>query len=175
MLLDEAVKKQPESDALGNSRAAIWIRQGRYDEAEGHYRKVLAEHSADTRALNNLSWLLALRDPSNASEALELINRAIELQGDDAGLVDTRAIVRLRLGDREQIQKAVDELSGIRGEHPRNPDFAFHLALALQKSGLSDQARAEFLKSTELGMTPRLLDPLILAAYQQLRKELFPQ
>ena len=77
----EAVRKRPEAVVLASKLGAVWIRQGRFDEAEGLLRRLLVSDPDNADALNNLAWLLALRDESRTSEALVLIDRAIEAQG----------------------------------------------------------------------------------------------
>ena len=62
--LREASQKRPDLIVLSNKLAAIWIRQGRFDEAEQLYSRLLDSNPDDAEALNNLSWLLALRDPN---------------------------------------------------------------------------------------------------------------
>ena len=78
----EASRKRPDLLGLSSKLAAIWIRQGRFDEAEALSRSWKA--IAITEALNNLAWLLALRypgKPDKTDEALEMINLAIEVGG----------------------------------------------------------------------------------------------
>ena len=76
--------------------AAIRMRQGRFDEAENLFRRSLASNPR-IRGLNNLAWLLSHRDRASPG-ALELINRAIDVAGEDPGLLDTRAVIFLQLG-----------------------------------------------------------------------------
>jgi len=72
------------------------------------------------------------------------------------------------------IDKAVEDLGNARASDSRNPGFALHLAWAYQARGQSDQARVQFQEAEKLGLKPQALDPLELAVFQQLRKQLFP-
>ena len=65
--------------SLASNLGVIWIRQGRFDEAEAIIRRVSGSNPDNADALNSLAWLLALRDHAKAEEALGLINKAIEL------------------------------------------------------------------------------------------------
>jgi predicted Zn-dependent protease len=168
----EAVRKHPEAVVLASKLGVIRIRQGRFDEAEGLFRGLLASNPNNVDALNNLAWLLALRDESRTSEALVLIDRAIEAQGPIPSLIDTRAVVLIQAG---QLDKAVEDLSTARTSNASKPSFALHLAWAYQAKGQGDKARASLKEAEELGLKPRALDPLELAVYQRLRKELFPE
>ena len=168
----EAVQKRPDATLLASKLGVIGIRQGRFDEAEGLFRRLLASNPDNVDALNNLAWLLALRDSGKAVEAVELIGRAIRIQGETPSLADTRAVACIQLG---QIDRAVEELLAIRKQAPQNPSFALHLAWAYHAKGQSDQARTELQNAEKLGLKPRALDPLEFAIFQRLRKELSPE
>jgi Flp pilus assembly protein TadD len=78
-------------------------------------------------------------------------------------------VARLQLG---QVDRALEDLRAIRKQSPRNPTFALHLAWAYQANGQRDQARMQLQEAEQLGLRPRALDPLELAIFQRLRKEL---
>jgi cellulose synthase operon protein C len=170
--LAEAVRKRPDLVVLASKLGVIWIHQGRFDEAEGSFRQILASDPYNIDALNSLAWLLALRDESKTQEALVLIDRAIEAQGPAPSLIDTRGVVRIRAG---QFDKALEELTNARAENGQNPSFALHLAWAYFSNGKRDQARTELQQAEKLGLKLRALDPLEHAVFQRLWKELFPR
>ena len=167
----EAVRKKPDATVLASTLGAVWIRQGRFDDAEGLLRRLMVSDPNNAVVLNNLAWLLALRDENKSHEALVLIGRAIEAQGPTPSLLDTRAVVLIRAG---QLDKAVEDLSTARASDASKPSFALHLAWAYSAKGQSDNARASLKEAEKLGLKPRALDPLELAVFQRLRKELFP-
>jgi len=134
-------------------------------------RHVLTDAPNNAGALNTLAWLLSLRDRGKAEEAATLVNRAVAALGESPSLSDTRAAARNKLG---QIDRALEDLRAIRKQAPRNPSFALHLAWAYHAKGENDQARTELQDAEKLGLRPKALDPLELAVFQQLRKELFP-
>src|SRR5262249_41947967 len=123
----EAVRKRPDAVLLTSKLGVIWIRQGRFDEAEGLFRRLLAADPDSADALNSLAWLIALRDPGKAGEAVALIDRAVTIQGESPSLADTRAVARIQL---RQVDQALAELLAIRKQSPLNPSFALHLAWA---------------------------------------------
>jgi predicted Zn-dependent protease len=100
-----------------------------------------------------------------------LIDRAIALQGDALSLADTRAVARIRLG---RIDQALDDLVAIRKRAPQNPSYAFHLAWAYLAKGQRERARAQLQEAEKFGLRARRLDPLELAVFQRLQKELSP-
>ena len=125
----EAVRRRPESDLLTARLATIWIRQGRFHEAEALCGDP-ASNPDNAGALNALAWLLALRDQGKSQEAIELIDHAIEVLGENPSLVDTRAVARIQSG---QVDRAIEELRAIRKQAPANPSFALHLAWAYRE------------------------------------------
>ncbi len=168
----EAVRKQPEAvrPRLPSSGRSGSARVGS-TRRRRLLRGLLASDPDNVGALNTLAWLLALRDQGKTQEAIELIDRAIEIVGENPSLLDTRAVARIKLG---QIDQAVEELPAIRKQAPQKPSFALHLAWAYQAQGQTDQARKELQEAEKLGLKPQALDPLELAVFQRLRKELFP-
>src|SRR5262249_39612933 len=143
----EAIQKRPDAVLLASKLGVIQIRLGRFDEAERVLRRLLAGHPDNTDVLNNLAWLLALREPARATEALELINHAIDVAGAVPSLVDTRSVVQIRAG---QLDQAIVELDRARAMDPRNPSLALHLAWAYQGQGRLDEARKAFQQARDL-------------------------
>jgi Flp pilus assembly protein TadD len=167
--LVEAVRKRPNAVRLGTDLGVLWIRQGRSEEAESLYRRILGGSPDDPEALNNLAWLLALRHESKAQEALGLIERAINDQGPIPHLVDTRAVACIRDG---QIDRAVQDLTQAQRSDPNNPSFARHLAWAYQLKGRSEEAKRLFQKAGELGWKIGNSDPPERAFMERIRKDL---
>ena len=166
----DAVRKRPDSALLTAGLGTIWIRQGRFDEAEALCRRVLATNPDNVGALNTLAWVLAFRDQAKTKEAIELIDHAVEVLGENPSLVDTRAVARINSG---HFDRAVQELLAIRKQVPRNPSFAHsHLAWAYHAKGQIDQACTELRMAEKLGLKPRVLNPLERAVFERLRKAL---
>jgi tetratricopeptide (TPR) repeat protein len=167
----EAIEKSPDMISLATRMAAFWLQQGRFEEAEDMLRRVLLSSPDDPAALNNLAWLLAFRDKERASEAQELIDRAIEVDGPDPTLLDTRAVVLIQQG---RLDQAIDQLTRAVADHPAAMSFARHLAWAHEAKGNVEEARKEFSRAESLGLKPLELDPLERAVVEQLRSHLFP-
>jgi len=168
-LVAEAVRKRPGAVLLAAKLGVIWIRQGRFDDAEGLFRRLLTSDPDNTDALNSLAWLLALQDQSKTQEALALVDRAIEIQGPIPSLLDTRAVVLIRAG---QPGKAIQDLREVQTRDPGNPTAALHLGWAYQKSGQVDEARTAFQKARELGWKLANRDPLERAFMEKLQRDL---
>jgi tetratricopeptide (TPR) repeat protein len=167
----EAVRKLPDAIGLATNLGVIWIFQGRFDEAEALYRRVLRGNPENSDALNGLAWLLALRDRSQAEEALGLINKAVDIYGPNPTLVDTMAVALIRANHLDQ---AIEQLTQALKRAPERASLALHLAWAHEVKGQRDQARGQFLKAEGLGLKIQALDPLERPIVQELRGHLFP-
>jgi cellulose synthase operon protein C len=86
---------------------------GQRENAIAAYRQVLEREPNNIVALNNLAWTLA-SDSQKAAEALELVERAINLAGPMDDLLDTRARIRFESGDAQaglrDLTEAVSEV-----------------------------------------------------------------
>ncbi len=106
--------------------AAIQDRLEQYDEEEASYRRALAlDDGTRIDALNNLAYLLALRN-KDLPEAQSLVGKAIALSGPRTSLLDSRAVVELAAGQSDaalaDLQAAVSDGAA--------PVHLFHLARA---------------------------------------------
>jgi predicted Zn-dependent protease len=164
--LEPAIEKKSEP-ALLMALASLRDIQGRYDDSTALHRRVLDTDPDNVAALNNLAWVLALRG-GKASEALSLINRAIELFGPEARLLDTRAVVHLVAGENADaiadLAKALDQKEAAL--------YSFHLALAHHRTGMDEKARSALRVAQAAGLTVDMLHPLERTAFRQLCADL---
>jgi len=141
--------------------------RGKYQDVEAIYRSILQQDPHNIAALNNQAWLLAqLND--RGSEALPLINRAIELMGPRPELLDTRALVQMKLGRADQ---AIGDLEHVTAEAPTATRW-FHLACAHQQGHNQQAARQALRRARELGLQPAHLHPLERQAWGRVFEEL---
>jgi cellulose synthase operon protein C len=166
----EAIRKSPSAaGSLRPKLATMYSRRGRYDEAEALFRQILVSDPDNVETLNNLAWELALREPGEPREALELIDRAIEKRGLISTFVDTRAVALIQAGDPD---RAAQELRAAQVADPKNVSLALHLAWAYQSSGKVDAARNAFQVAEELGFRPEARHPLERGFIDRLRGQL---
>lgn len=154
-------------DELENQRAILWTLEGRREDAMGLYRKLLAQDPNNPVVLNNLAWMLALTG-SELDNALEYINKAVDIVGAFAALLDTRAIVRLA---RNEPDLALSDLAAAIGSMP-SPVYYFHLARARLANQEKDLALDALEKAEDLGLKPTDIDPLERAIYADVLAEL---
>ncbi|MGP0065145.1 MAG: tetratricopeptide repeat protein [Isosphaeraceae bacterium] len=166
----EALRKSPSAAAaLRPKLATIYSKQGRYDEAETLFRQILISEPDNVETLNNLAWVLAVREPGVPREALELVDRAIEKAGHLSTLVDTRAVALIRVGEAD---RAAQELRDAKRADPENVSLALHLAWAYQAAGKPDEAQKAFRLAEELGLKPESRAPLERDFIDRLRRQL---
>jgi Tfp pilus assembly protein PilF len=136
------------------------------------YRRVLQPDNDPKSivALNNLSWLLAQRstDPSKHQEALGHIEEALEEIGRRADLLDTRGLVRMKLG---QDTAALADFRDAAADMP-TPAHLFHLARAHYKAKDKSNASKALKLAQEQGLQASVLHPSEQSEYQKLLMEL---
>jgi tetratricopeptide (TPR) repeat protein len=141
--------------------------QGRYGEAIALYRQVLAQDPHHVMVLNNLAYLLALKE-GKGNEALDLLKKALTTAGPLAELLDTRALVYLSLGRADLALKDLEEAAR---EGPAAAVY-FHLAqahlLARDRAAATDALR----RARGLGLQASQLHALERPILQRLGSEL---
>ena len=100
---------------------------------------------------------------------MKLINRAIELRGPTASLIDTKAVVLIRA---KKLKEARDALDDARKIDKKNYSVALHLAWALRDEGKKDEAKKAFQEAVKLGWKADRSDPLERRLIDELRQEL---
>jgi Tfp pilus assembly protein PilF len=167
--LQEESKKAPKSAYLYLHLADLRDLQRDYKKSQEYCSKALEQEQNNLVALNNLAWLLS--QDGKAAEALTLINRAIEVGGPRAELLDTRATVQLALG-RSDLALADLEAAQPEGQEP--PTMLLRKAQAQKLAG-NTQAAIDLLKKADAakpGLKTLPLHPLEEANLKKLRDEL---
>jgi tetratricopeptide (TPR) repeat protein len=147
--------------------AALRDFQGRHAEAIDLYRQVLSQNSNNPMALNNLAWLLALKDGKH-DEALELVDKVIKTMGPNPSLLDTRAVIYLKMRRTDQ---AIQDLEEAVATLP-TPANCFHLAEAYQtgKRAPDPKAQKAFEDGLNVGLKAERLHSLEREDFHRLRQ-----
>ena len=145
-ILKDALKKFRRPPLLLLIIADFYAGEQRYDEAERCYREILARDPKEIRSLNNLASLLAIRQVK-LDEALQLVNRALEISGPIAAMLDTRAMVYLAA---DKPEKALDDFSAAVANGP-TPVHLFHQAQAYDQAGKKSQCGDGLPQRREVG------------------------
>jgi len=166
-ILSGAIEKRGEEIPLLLAMAELRSIEKRYEDTEKVYRDVLAKEPDNIIALNNLAVFLSLRG-LKLDESMQLVNRAIELAGPVATLLDSRASVYLALG---KWQQSLDDLSMALAEEPTGIRF-FHQAQAYALGGKKKEALAAMKMADGYGLKVEHLQPLERAGYRQIKEDL---
>jgi tetratricopeptide (TPR) repeat protein len=163
--LDDSLAK-----ATGKARAALLQQlaavrnlQHDYAAAADLYRRALQEDPRDILAMNNLAFLLSVRD-GKTDEALQMLERAKKLIGPNPDLLDTEAIVRLKRGEVDAARKLLEEVLAA----APSASAYFHLAQVESKAAQKLDARLAWRRAEELKLQRLTLHPLEREAHDQL-------
>ena len=150
-------------------KAALLAIRGDVSTARNLYYQVLESRPKDYTALNNLAWLLALTgNEQERTQALTIIERAIQLIGPKPTLLDTRAVVFQSL---REFDKAEHDLRLAIGTQP-SPVYLYHLACVQLAKGQKPAAIETFQKAKDLGLSLQTVDPLERTIYKQVQSTL---
>ena len=135
-VLDAALATYPRQDDLLYARAMVAERLDRLDILERDLRAIIARDPDHAEALNALGYTLADRT-DRYREALDLVERALDLEPDRSHIIDSMGWVLYRLGRHEE---AAEHL---RRSYEITPDpvVAAHLGEVLWVLGRREEAR----------------------------------
>jgi len=125
----------PEETSIRYARALIAEKLGELDLLESDLRTILQSEPENAQVLNALGYTLADRT-ERYEEALQYIQKALELQPNDAAVIDSMGWVKYRLGDYEA---AVAHLRKA-NELAKDPEIAAHLGEVLWMMGKKNDA-----------------------------------
>jgi tetratricopeptide (TPR) repeat protein len=148
VLLDEAIKKNPDNVGLLYQIATLRFAQGDTTKALELYRRVIQLHPKHILARNNIAAILA-DDPKRRNEAREYVEEGLKLSNKmEPELIDTKGLILLYTNELEDARKSFEEVADVSDD----PRHHMHLALALFKIGDSKQASEKLSRAEELGL-----------------------
>jgi tetratricopeptide (TPR) repeat protein len=142
-LYEKSIEYRPENEGLVLGHADLLIRTGHLDAAIVEYRKALKRWPDSSYTLNALGYTLADKT-EQIEEAEELIRKAIEIDPENAAIIDSLGWVMFKLGQHEEalveLQRAYEWLN----DH----EVASHIVEVLVALDRHDEA-LEILESSE--------------------------
>jgi len=130
------VKAHPNDASARLELAQVLQVTGRVDAALAEYEAVLRQRPDALVALNNLAWLYGERgDP----RAVDVARRAVAIAPGAGPVLDTLGWSLVQAGQLDEGLKYVQQAHDLDRE---NPEIAYHLGVALLKSGRAADARA---------------------------------
>jgi len=170
-LFTQSLKEHPEDVNLLTMVAGTRVMQKRTDEAIDLYRRVVALKPKDLQALNNLATMLGEKSDTR-QEALRTIDEAIGIAGRLPPLLDTKGTILLQDG---KIEEAIELLKEATLGSEVDPRFLFHLSLAYQKAGKTDEARKALQKAREGKLMEQILTAIESKQLSELEQQLGAQ
>jgi tetratricopeptide (TPR) repeat protein len=160
--------QQPLKDRRELGLGNLYERLGQDGKAKESYRAIIANRrDREGVASNNLAWLMALSG-ERLRDALDLINNAIQLKGENPDFLDTRGVVYVYMNEGD---RAIADLEAAVKAKPTASKY-FHLAQAYLIKNNKPNAR----KNLDLGMMtkglPNELHRLEWPRYEKVREEL---
>jgi tetratricopeptide (TPR) repeat protein len=146
-VLEQIYAANADNQDLLLAMADMWLSQNKQEKAIEIYKRVIRINPNDVVALNNLANLLA-DQPGAGQEALQYIEQALRIAGNDPLLLDTKGMIQLNNG---QIDDAIPTLRSA-ATASQDPRLAFHLWTALRQGDRLAEANAvrRMLKIDEL-------------------------
>ncbi|WP_417737621.1 tetratricopeptide repeat protein [Rosistilla oblonga] len=137
--LEDAINRYKSVAQVMESVATLRLSQHRYAEAVALYERAERLAPDNVRILNNLAMALS-EVQGRFVDALPRIRKAIDLYGRSPELLDTLGLVLLR---NDQVDEAVQTLREATATSS-DPQYRFHLVMALLRSGDRVAARAQW-------------------------------
>lgn len=128
------------------NRGIVFERKGDIVEAEGWLRKTIDAQPRHHPAMNYLSYTWADHGV-NLEQALEMVQKALELDPGNAAYLDTLGWVYFRMG---RLDEALAEIDRALQTDPDEPEILQHRGDILEKLGRHQEAREAWKKSLEL-------------------------
>jgi tetratricopeptide (TPR) repeat protein len=136
--------------------------RGDYAQAIKTLRELLGTNPKHGVALNNLAWLVAVKERRGV-EGMLLIEEAIAANGRRADFLDTKGVCSLV---SQRPADAVEALTQAVEIHPA-PMYYFHLALAHLDANNKNAARTALAQARALGLVAADIHPLERADYDR--------
>ncbi|MEM7405275.1 MAG: XrtA/PEP-CTERM system TPR-repeat protein PrsT [Pseudomonadota bacterium] len=128
------LRTNPDDVIARMQLGAGYVRAGDLERARGVYEEVLTRRPGNIMALNNLASLLRDSDPARA---LELAQRAYDLEPEMPPVLDTLGWVLVKQGEYDRGLKLLRTALARAGSRP---EINYHIAVALDGAGRRDSA-----------------------------------
>jgi tetratricopeptide (TPR) repeat protein len=150
--LQHAAILQPKDPRPHSLLPVLLELDNKKQEAKDMCRHNLAEHPNDIASMNNLAYLLAETGDS-LDEALRFARQVVNKAPDNPAFADTLGYVYLK---RDQNDVAVEIFDKLVRKYPSDPNFGYHLGMALYQRGDLTQAKARLSRTLEFAPPPEI-------------------
>lgn len=139
-----------------NARGQAYSTAGRYDLALADLDEAIREAPKFATALNNRCWTRAIWN-KDLEGALADCNEALRLAPTMAAFMDSRGLVRFRMGD---YAGALDEYEAAHKANPQSASSLYMRGLTKLRLGRADEANADFAAAAAI-------DPRVAETYDR--------
>jgi tetratricopeptide (TPR) repeat protein len=165
--LSKTAANHKDSVDLLYAWANVRVVQQKIGEAVRLYQQVLTLKPTHVATLNNLATLLG-EQPGKRQEALQYVERAIQIVGPQPGLLDTKGMILVFEGKADEAVPLLQEATA----RPRSdPRYHFHLAVAYDRSGDAGKAREALTTARKGELTRQVLTSLDQQMLAELEKK----
>jgi tetratricopeptide (TPR) repeat protein len=126
----EKLKEMPDDTALRYARALVAEKADNLAMAEQDLRMIIEREPSNAQALNALGYTLADRT-ERLDEAMGYIQRALEVEPNDAAIIDSMGWLQYRMGNMDKAVELLRRALGL----IKDPEIAAHLGEVLWKMG----------------------------------------
>lgn len=148
------IAKHPDTAKAIHGLAIVKQMTQDYQEAIRLNRQVLLLEPENTIAMNNLAWMLC-QQQGDYKQALEIVNKGLEITPNFADMIDTRGVIYYKMGKFEEAIKDFIRCSQLYSEDmPAAVSTYFHLGKAY--AGLKQTDMAIKNLRTSLDMNTRI-------------------
>ncbi len=153
--LKKAMEKHADQPALRDCLASIYVLLDQPEQAIEQYRAILKLQPKNAVTLSDLATVLA-EQPNDESrkEALDCVERAIELVGPQPALLDTKGMALFYDGKPERAEIALQAAAQSPNPDPR---YCFHYAVVCADLGNLDRARTALKQARDGDLEHQLL------------------
>ncbi|GAB4367938.1 MAG: tetratricopeptide repeat protein [Calditrichia bacterium] len=143
--LEKALQLEPDNLSFLASLAAVYDKLKMWDKSDSLYIAALEKYPDNALLLNNYSYSLSVRG-IELEKALNLVNRALEIDPDNGAYLDTKGWIYFQMGQYQEalyyIQKALES-------REESAEVIEHLGDVYMKLGNTQEARECWQKALE--------------------------
>lgn len=144
--LEKAHRLEPEDFNTIVSLGIVYDELKMYQPLDSLYQSALARFPNNALLLNNYSYSLSVRDVE-LEKALEMSQKALQNEPDNAAYYDTAGWIYFKMGDLEKARELIEQSLVM---EPDNPEVIEHLGDVYEKLGNHDLAKQYWQQALEI-------------------------